>query len=567
MTKKLRPVRMVKNLNKSISRYSSLLRYFFKFNINITVLIFAGLLLFSSCTKKESNVEIGNKKGILYLGNGQEPQDLDPHTVTGVSEQRIISALMEGLVTENPKTLKPEPGVAKSWKVSDNGLVYTFDLRKNAKWSNGDPVTAEDFVFSFKRILTPALGAQNAYMLYCMKNAEAFNKGIIKDFSEVGVKALNKYTLIISLEKPAPYFLSLLTNMAWFPVNKKVIEKFGKMNQRGSKWTLPANYIGNGPFKLKSWEINNVIKVVKNDKYWDAENVKLNEVDFFPISDNQAEERSFRGGLLHVTYTVPTSKIEKYQKNNPDIISVAPYLGTYYYVINVKKKPLNSTKVRRALSLAINRESLTRYVVKGGKLPAYSFTPPDTAGYTADVTIKENVEIARKLLSDAGYQDGKGLPAFKIMYNSSNRNRKIAEAIQEMWRKNLNVKVELINKDWKVYLDTFRTKNYTIAGCSWIGDYADPNTFLDIWITDGGNNRAGWSNKQYDKLMKKASTTVDNKERYELFKEAEDILINQAPIIPLFYYTSLFLKKPEVKGWYPNILDHHPLKGVSLISE
>ena len=539
-------------------------RNFLSLYIKIIVPILAALLLFFSCAKKETNVEIGNKKGILYLGNGQEPQDLDPHTVTGVSEQRIISALLEGLVVENPKTLKPEPGVAKSWKVSDNGLVYTFDLRKNAEWSNGDPVTAEDFVYSFKRVLTPTLGAQNAYMLYCMKNAEAYNKGKIKDFSKVGVKALNKYTLRITLEKPIPYFLSLLTNMAWFPVNRKIIEKFGRMNQRGSKWTLPANYVGNGPFKLKTWEINSVIKVEKNEKYWDAKNVKLNEVNFFPISDNQAEERAFRGGQLHVTYTVPTSKIEKYQKNKPDIISVAPYLGTYYYVINVRKMPLNDTKVRRALSLAIDRRSLAENVVKGGKLPAYSFTPPNTAGYTADVQIKESIENARKLLAGAGFSEGKGLPVFEIMYNTSNRNRKIAEAIQEMWRKNLNVTVELVNKDWKVYLDTFRTKNYTIAGCSWIGDYADPNTFLDMWVSDSGNNRAGWSNKQYDKLIKEASDADNNGERYKLFREAEDILMEQAPIIPLFYYTSLFLKKPEVKGWYPNILDHHPLKGVSL---
>ena len=536
-------------------------------NTMIIVSILTFFLLFLGCSKKQTNVETGNKKGILYLGNGQEPQDLDPHTVTGVSEQRIISALLEGLVTENPKTLKPEPGVAESWKISADKCVYTFNLRKNAQWSNGEPLTAEDFVYSFKRVLSPVLGAQNAYMLYCMKNAEEYNKGKVKDFSKVGVKEINKYTLRITLGKPTPYFLSLLTNMAWFPVNKRVVEKFGKMNQRGSKWTLPANYVGNGPFKLKNWKINNVIIVEKNDKYWDVDNVRLNEVNFYPYSDNQAEERAFRGGLLHVTYTVPTSKIEKYQNNKPEIISVAPYLGTYYYVINVRKAPLNNFKLRRALSLAIDRKSLAEHVVKGGKLPAYSFTPPGTAGYIADAYLKEDIDEARRLLAEAGYPGGKDLPAFEIMYNTSNRNRKIAEAIQEMWRKNLNVNVELINKDWKVYLDTFRTKNYSIAGCSWIGDYADPNTFLDMWVTDAGNNRSGWSNERYDKLIKKASYTDTNKERYRLFREAESILMEQVPIIPLYYYTSLFLKKPEVRGWYPNILDHHPLKGVYLDSD
>ncbi len=532
--------------------------------LSLIFCVFTTLFFFTGCSKKETNVEIGNKKGILYLGNGQDPQGLDPHTVTGVCEQRIIFTLLEGLVTENPKTLKPEPGVAKSWKISDNGLVYTFYLRKNAKWSNGTPVTAEDFVYSFKRVLTPALGAQNAYMLYCMKNAETYNKGEIKDFNEVGVKALNEYTLQITLEKPTPYFLSLLTNMAWMPVNRKAIEKFGKMDQRGTKWTLPENYVGNGPFKLKEWKVNNVVKVVKNDNYWDKKNVKLNEVDFYPISDNQAEERAFRGGQLHVTYTVPTSKIEKYQKKHPKIISVAPYLGTYYYVLNVNKAPLNNLKVRRALSLAIDRKSLAKNVVKGGKLQAYSFTPPDTAGYTSSAKVKENVKEARKLLAEAGYPNGKNFPTLEVMYNTSNRNRKIAEAIQEMWRKNLNINIQLLNRDWKVYLDTFRTKDYTIAGCSWIGDYADPNTFLDLWVSGSGNNRAGWSNKEYDKLLEQASNTSGSIERLKLFDNAENILIEQAPIIPLFYYTSLFLKKPEVKGWYPNILDHHPLKKVEL---
>ncbi|HJO95866.1 MAG TPA: peptide ABC transporter substrate-binding protein [Victivallales bacterium] len=522
------------------------------------------VFLIFGCSKNDTNVSKGNKKGILYLGNGSEPQDLDPQTVTGIPELRIVSALFEGLLCENPKTLEPEPGVAKSWTIGKKGLVYTFFLRKNAEWSDGTPLTAEDFVFSYKRMLSPSLAAQNAYMLYCIKNAERFNKGEINDFSDVGIKAVSGHVLQITLNKPIPYFLSLITHMAWFPIDKKNIEKYGDITQRGTKWTLPGNLIGNGPFKLKKWNINKSITVVKNKNYWDAKNVKLNEIVFYPFNDAQTEERAFRSGQLHVTYTVPTSKIGVYEKKNPGIIKITPYLGTYYLIFNVNKKPYNNPLLRKALSLAVNRVNLAKYVVKGGRIPAASFTPPNTAGYTADTKLDFNVQKAKYLLTEAGYPDGEGLPVIELTYSSSVRNRRIVEAIQEMWAKNLNVKTSIINKEWKVYLDSFRTRDFSIATASWIGDYNDPGTFLDLWVTGAGNNRARWSNKEYDKLIEDASDTPNRKLRNNFFNKAEKILINQTPIIPLFYYTSLALIKPEVKGWYPNILDHHPLKNVYL---
>jgi oligopeptide transport system substrate-binding protein len=531
------------------------------------LVLFIPVFLVFGCAKKETNVSTGNLKGILYLGNGSEPQNLDPQTVTGVPEQRIISALFEGLVSENPKTLAPEPGVAKSWSISNKGLVYTFFLRKDAKWSDGTPLTAKNFIFSYKRILSPPLASQNAYMLYCIKNAKKFNKGTITDFSKVGVKAVSPYVLQITLNKPIPYFLSLLTHMAWFPVDKNIIEKYGKIAQRGTKWTLPGHLIGNGPFILKQWDINKSIVVVKNKNYWDAKKVKLNKIIFYPFNDNQTEERAFRSGQLHVTYTVPTSKISVYEKNKPGIIKITPYLGTYYLIFNVNRKPYNNLLVRKALSLAINRTSLAKYVVKGGKIPAKSFTPPNTAGYTADTDLDYNVQKAKYLLAEAGYPSGKGLPVIELMYSSSVRNRRIVEAIQEMWAENLNIKTSIVNKEWKVYLDSFRTRDFSIATASWIGDYNDPSTFLDLWMTGAGNNRACWSNKEYDRIMQQASDTSNKKLRNNLFGKAEKILISKMPIIPLYYYTSLALIKPEVKGWYPNILDHHPLKYVYLESK
>lgn len=528
---------------------------------------FVGVLALSACSRKESNLKNATDKSILYAGNGSEPQDLDPSTVTGVPEQRIVAALFEGLLSENPKTLAPEGAVAETWTVSPDGLVYTFNIRKDARWSNGDALTAKDFVYAYNRILSPKMGSQNAYMLYCMKNAEKFNKGQLADFSKVGIKAIDKYTLQINLGKPTPYFLSLITHMAWFPANKKAIEKYGAIDQRGTKWTLPGNLVGNGPFTLKDWEVNKVITVVKNPQYWDADKVKLNEIDFFPISDNQAEERTFRAGQLHLTYTVPSSKIGYYQKNKASYIHISPYLGSYYMVFNVNKEPFTSSLVRRALSLAIDRKSLAEDVVKGGKVPADSFTPPDTGTYTAKTNLQYDVKFAKECLAKAGFPDGKGFPVVEIMYNTSERNRQIAEAIQAMLQVNLNIKVELVNKEWKMYLDTFRTRDFSIATASWIGDYNDPLTFLGMWTSDSTNNRAKWSNHEYDKLMVDASVTSEQSLRFDLFQEAEKLLMEQAPIIPLYYYTSMALISPQLKGWYPNTLDHHPYKYMSLEDE
>ncbi len=523
------------------------------------VVLSLGILIIG-CSQKKSNLENASVNGIFYAGNGNEPQDLDPSVVTGVSEQRIVSALFEGLVSENPQTLQPEPATAESWDISKDALTYTFKLRKNAKWSDGIPVTAQDFVYAYNRILSSKLGSQNAYMLYCMKNAEGFNKGTIADFKDVGVKAINDHELQITLERPTPYFLPLIAHMSWFPLQKKNIEKFGAMDQRGTKWTLPGNLVGNGSFILKDWKVNKVIKVVKNPHYWDAGNVKLNEIDFFPISDNQAEERTFRGGQLHMTFTVPTSKIDYYKKNASDVIKISPYLGTYYIAFNVQKPPFDNVLVRKAFSLAIDRKSIAEDVMKGGKIPADSFTPPNTAGYTSLTKLVYDVQLARKCLADAGYPDGKGFPRVEIMCTKLD----IAEALQDMIQKNLNIKISLVNKEWKMYLDSFRTRDFYVATASWIGDYNDPLTFLGMWTSDSGNNRARWLNKDYDKLMAESSICINHNSRFEIFKKAETLLMEQAPIIPLCYCTSMALLAPQLKGWYPNVLDHHPYKYMSL---
>ncbi|MDG1937796.1 MAG: peptide ABC transporter substrate-binding protein [Pseudomonadales bacterium] len=531
----------------------------------IISLSFLLALFLSGCDLGPSNVESGTNNQILHLGNGTEPKDLDPHSVTGVPEHNIISALFEGLVTVNPKTLAPEPGTAASWAIDNDGKRYTFSIRDNAQWSNGDPVTADDFVWSWKRMLSPAMASEYAYQLFTVKNAKQFNHGEIKDFNQVGVKALNAKTLQVDLENPTPYFLSLLSHYSTYAVHPPTILKFGAIDEAGTLWTRPGNFVGNGPFVLDDWRLNYIIRVSKNPRYWDSSNVQLNEIVFYPIDQVQTEERMFKTGALHATSSIPVDKIAVYQQKDPEKISIDPYLGTYYYRINVNIKPLDDPKVRRALSMAIDREMLVSSITKGGQLPAYTFTPPNTQGYYAATSpITFDIEAARQLLTEAGYPNGEGFPEIELTYNTSDGHRRIAVAIQQMWKEALNINIRLSNKDWKVYLSRIQSMDYSIARAAWIGDYPDPNTFLDMFITDGGNNQTGWSNAEYDRLIALAASQSNQQQRYRTFQQAEALLMAESPIIPVYTYTRVLLKHPQLQGWYPNILDQHPYKYVYL---
>jgi len=464
------------------------------------------LALGSACGKRITPVEQGNRDKILLIGNGADPSDLDPQITTGLNEFNIESALFEGLVIPHPADLSPLPGVAESWEVSDDGLTYTFHLRHNARWSNGYEITAADFVFSAKRILAPALGGSYAYMLYPIRNAKAFNKGELKDFERVGVKALGSHTLEYTLNAPTPYFLTLMYHNAWFPVHHSTILKHGKFDERGTRWTRPDNFVCNGPFHLQSWKISEKVTVRKNPYYWDAANVKLNGIDFYPINNVNTEERGFRAGQLHLTGSVPPAKIQRFKDNHYPFLKNAPWLGSYYYLLNTKQPPLNDKRVRQALSLAVDRQMLVDNIRRSGELPAFHFTPPDTAGYTSRASVHENIAEARQLLAEAGFPEGKGFPQLELLYNTSEGHRKMAEAIQQMWNKNLNIQVELVNQSWKVYLDRRTNGNYAIARASWIGDYNDPNTFLDLMVSDSGNNHTGWANVRYDVFLAKPAS-------------------------------------------------------------
>ena len=527
----------------------------------------AAFLFITSCGfNYETNVDSGTRQAILHIGNGDEPRELDPHVVTGRIESDLCLALLEGLVGWHPEGKRLIPAAAKSWEQSEDAKTYSFHLREDAKWSNGDPVTAADFVYSWRRALLPALGNNYAYMLYYIRNAERFHQGEITDFSQVGITTPDDLTLAVELENPTPFFLQLLTHMSYYPVHQATVEAFGAADERGTRWTRPGNHVGNGPFKLKEWVLNRSIVVEKNEHYWDADTVKLNQIVFYPIQNATTEERMFRAGQLHITNTIPVDKIALYRQERPDTLKIFPFFSTYYYLFNTTAAPLDGSKVRQALAMSIDRQQIVDKITKAGDIPAFSYTPPDTNGYTATAQVRYDLEHARVLLAEAGYPDGAGFPGLELMYNTSEGHRRIAIAIQQMWKTNLNINVTLTNQDWKVYLDKRDSKDYQVARAGWIGDYLDPNTFLDMFTSNSGNNDAGWSNRRYDALIAQAAATSDQERRFALFQDAESILMTELPIMPIYTYVSKSLVSPDVRGWYPNILDIHPYKYISLAS-
>jgi oligopeptide transport system substrate-binding protein len=525
-------------------------------------LIFA---LIGGCGDYENNVYQGNRDGVLHVGNGTEPQSLDPHIATGVPEHHIISAVMEGLVAKDRKTLMPKPGVAESWTISDDLTVYTFKLRRNARWSNGDAHTAHDYAWSWWRALQPALGNQYAYMLFPIDNAQQYYEGDISDFDQVGVKALDDYTLQVTLGNPTPYFLQLLDHYSLYPVHQATILKFGDADERGTRWTYEDNLVGNGPFQLSEWKINRRIEVQKNGYYWDVDNVRLNNIIFYPTDNVTTEERMFRAGQLHITSSIPADKIQTYKDANDLSLRIAPYLGTYFFRININTPHLSDKRVRRALGMAIDREKLTKNILKGGQIPAYAITPPGTVGYYADTDLTFDPSAARTLLAEAGYPDGANFPVTEILYNTNEAHRKVAVAIQQMWRENLNLDLELLNQEWKVYLQTESSGNYQISRAGWIGDYVDPNNFLDMFLCDGGNNRTGWCNPEYDNLiLEVAPTMTSHEERLAIFAKAEKMLLDDMPILPIYTYTSNYLINSAVKNYDSNLMNHSVYKDIFL---
>lgn len=497
----------------------------------------------------------------LHRGIGGEPGSLDPNYVSGNWEEFVVADLFMGLVTEDVDG-RTIPGMALDWNISNDGLVYTFNLRRDAKWSDGQPVTAHDFVFGLQRIMDPKTAAKYAYILYPIKNSEAVNKGEIKDINQLAVKALNDYTLEITLKAQTPYFIDQLTHYTAFPLPKHVVEK------HGNAWVKQGNIVSNGPYKLVEWVPQTQIKATRNNEFYDAANVSIENVIYYPTEDRSAALKRFRAGELDMNYEFPIDQYKWLKENMPEETRVSPQLGTYYYPVNTRDPKLQDVRVRKALSMAINRKIITEKVLKTGEVPAYSFVPPGIGDYKIqEVSFKgvpfgKRVAEARVLMEEAGYSKDKPLQ-LQLRYNTHDAHKKVAVAVAAMW-KQIHVKAELFNSEVAVHYAELKEGNFEVARAGWLGDYADPQNFLSL-LEPTPNNYGGYNNDNFNQLMNEASVTLDSAKRVSLMEKAERIAMDEYATIPIYYYVSSNLVSKKLKGFKPNVLDKHRTRWMSLV--
>ena len=571
------------------------------------------------------------KPADFTFSNNSEIKTVDPALVTGQPEGRIVSAIFEGLCTWDPQNLTPLPGVAERWTLSDDKLTYTFYLRPNALWSDGSPVVADDFVWSYRRALHPATSSEYAYELWYIAGAEQYTSGevhvgdpvevellekppgarpfasgtilrgrlaaiedaapgaaptyvvdidgrqrrfqkgaavagaddyrwLLPDFLAVGLHALDHRTLEIRLKHPVPYFLRLMGFYPMSPVNRKCVETYGY-----PAWTKPEHIVSNGPFLLHSRRIRDRIRLVKNPTYWDRDNVHLNVVDALAVESRITALNLYLTGEVDWVPAVPDEIIPDLQRQGRDDFAPAPFLANEYYLVNTRKAPLDDPRVRSALGLAVDKQEIVDRIVRAGQQPARSLVPPEIRGYLDYQPAKcgaYDVAKARQLLAEAGYPGGRGMPKLEILYNTDESHQAIAELIQAQWKRNLGIDVRLTNQDWARYLNSRRMGDFFLARAGWIGDYADPITFLSQFEGDNPMNQTGWTNPEYDRLLELASVEKDDAKRLEHFRRAERILMDQMPVIPIYFGVTREIVRPYVHGYYRNILDFHPLKDI-----
>jgi oligopeptide transport system substrate-binding protein len=528
----------------------------------------------------------------LRFSQGPEVASLDPAKITALADGRVAAALFEGLTVINPGTQTARPGVARSWTRSADGLTYTFFLRDDARWSDGTPVTAEDFAYSWRRVLDVRTEAQYNYMLFPIRGAEEYVQATVSRETArgeaktakgtdaeaqvagklvraeeavraaeeaLGIRVVNDRTLEVTLTRPTSYFLELVAFTTYLPVNRRCVESAGgDRTDTVEQWAFPDRIVCNGAYVLAHHEFKSLMRLTVNPHYWNREKVRLQTIDIMPI---EAAETCFiayeRGELDFITVVPPLAGerlLEQHRRGERDDFVVMPNLGTYYYRFNVTRPPLDDVRVRMALCLAVNKDEV---VAKGGRLgqPVASvLVPPGLPGYHGPAGLSHDPVRARQLLADAGYPGGKGFPRLSLLYNTLEAHKAIAEIVYESWRRELGIEVELTNVEAKVWLDRCAKLDYDISRAGWYGDYVDPNTFLDMFLTGGGNNNTGWSNAEYDRLIHQAAEALDPARRMQFFQRAETILVeNEVPILPLYHYVGTMLVRSHVKGWQPNL--------------
>lgn len=489
---------------------------------------------------------------VLRLNNSSEPGSLHPGTAQGTHDSWILEHAFEGLTKKTPEG-EIIQGMAEEWETSEDGLTWTFHLRDGIHWSNGDPVTATDFEYAWKYALNPESASTYAYQLYYLEGGQEFNEGKAGE-DGVGVTATDEKTLEVKLAQPTPYFLDLTSFYTYYPINQKVQED-------NPEWYQEADtYVSNGAFKLTEWKHKESIKLAKNEHYYEQDKINLDEVHFVIIDDENTAWQMYQAGELDLVYPLPQDVQGQLMANNDPEFVAGPDLSVYYYNINNNVKPFNNPKVRKALSMAIERQTIVDHVAQGGQPPAYSVVPPGIPDVNGDYQentgklFEENLDEAKKLLEEGLAEEGMDqIPNFTLTYNTSEGHKAIAEAVQEMWRKNLGIEMTLENVEFQVKLDREKAGDYTISRAGWVGDYVDPMTFMDLWVTDGPYNDADWSNAEYDKLVQTAKTTMDQEVRMKAMHDAEKILMDEMPILPIYFYTKPFTVKPNVTGIYTPI--------------
>jgi len=498
----------------------------------------------------------------LNLHNGADPTSLDPHKLSGDWENRIAGDIFEGLLTEDAQA-QPIAGQATDWTLSDDGLVYTFNLREGIEWSDGKPVTADDFVFGLQRLMNPETGAKYAYLQYPIKNAEAINNGEMTDIAELGVKALDEATVEITLERPTPYFLGALTHYTAYPLPRHVIE------EHGSDWVKIGTIVTNGPYVPVDWVPGSHVTTEKNEGHYDAANTSIEGVKFFVLEDESAALKRYRAGEFDILTEFPTDQFEWLQENLPGQAQAVPFAGLYYYVMNNQKPPLNDPDVRKALSMSVYREVIGPQILGTGEIPAYSWVPPGMANYAEPYTVEwkdlpypEKVAEATALLEKAGFNADNPLE-LQLRYNTNENHKRVAVAIASMW-KPLGIEVELYNTETKVHYDDLKNGQLDIARAGWLADYNDADNFLNLLKSSVDYNYGRYNNPEFDALIDEANATIDAQDRAALLYSAEKLAMDESAAIPIYYYLSRNVVSPRVSGFEPNAFDIHRTRWLTL---
>ncbi len=517
-----------------------------------TVPLLVGILAVAGCGRHETAVEAGTRNQVLHIGNKDEPADLDPQINNANSTGTILGSLFQGLVALSNDGQTVLPGMAERWEVSGDGLTYTFHIRDNARWSNGAPLSARDFLDSFLRILDPQVGCEDAGYLFPVKGARDFLEGRSSDPATVGLSAPDARTFVIRLNHPAPYLLVLLTNFPLYPVYMPSLDANGGRRQRGGAWTRPGALVSDGPFVLSEWRPNAYIRVVRNPNFWDAGRVRLREVWFYPTDDENAEERAFRAGQLHVTARLPKSKVAVYEAEHPAELHLLPTDRTTYLTFNVSRAPFTDARVRMAFSLAVDRESLVRAALGRLGTPAHSLVRPGLGGFTPGKRFEFDPEHARRLLAEAGHPGGAGIAPVEFTLNGSTGvTVAVAEVLQQMWAQNLGVRVTLVPVEFKVYLSTLREKQFQVLLDSWFSA-PDPHDILELLVTGDPDNDAGASDRAYDEAVGASDSAAGPQGRYAAFDLAEAINGREAYYAPIYFSNQGILVHPSVRGWRDN---------------